>query len=239
MADQKNNPELGSGDSGTDGEKQARGRGDLSRRTLLGGAAVVAGGTAIASAGSVVTPGVAGAGTGFSGAPTGTTTAEFVAQIAQNGGHLIAYGYFTSIVGVEPSDLFSGAPSEATARYTAYAEGDLVSRAVNGPVTVLDVVGALGVFHRDAPGASFAVPSSFKIGETVAQFELTLQDVLTVVAPNTGIPTLAGDMTQVYGGSVFGRPGARLRLTATGLGTRSDAAAPVAVLDVAGNMVAA
>jgi hypothetical protein len=103
---------------------------------------------------------------------------------------------------------------------------------------VLDVVGTLGVFHRDVPGASFTDPSSFQVGETVAQFELTLQDVLTVIAPNTGIPTLAGDITQISGGSVFGRPGARLRLSATGLGNRSDATAPVAVLNIAGNMVA-
>jgi hypothetical protein len=229
MADEKHDPE----------PEQPRGRGDLSRRTLLSGAAVLAGGTALAAAGGAVLPEAArAAGGGASGAPAGTTTAEFVAQIAQNGGHLIAYGYFNSIVEVGPSDLFSGPPSEATARYTAYADGDLVSRAVNGPVTVLDVVGTLGVFHRSAPGASFSDPSSFKVGTAVAQFELTLQDVLTVIAPNTGIPTLAGDMTQVSGGSVFGRPGARLRLTATGLGTRSDATAPVAVLDIAGTMLA-
>ena len=238
MADQKHDPEPGSSDSGTDAVNHRRDRGDLSRRTLLSGAAVLAGGTALAAAGGAVLPGVAGADGGSAGARAGTTIAEFVAQIAQNGGHLIAYGYFNSIVGVGPSDLFSGPPSEATARYTAYAEGDLMSRAVNGPVTVLDVVGTLDVFHRHATGANFSMPSSFKVGETVAQFELTLQDVLTVIAPNTGIPTLAGDMTQVSGRSVFGRPGARLRLTATGLGTRSDASAPVAVLNIAGNMVA-
>jgi hypothetical protein len=238
MPDQKHDPDPGNAEAGTETVNDPRGRGDLSRRTLLSGAAVLAGGTALAAAGSAVLPGVAAAGGAPSSAPAGTTTAEFVAQIAQNGGHLIAYGYFNTIVGLAPSDLFSGPPSDATARYTAYAEGDLVSRAVNGPVTVLDVVGTLGAFHRDAPGANFSDPSSFRVGATVAQFELTLQDVLTVIAPNTGIPTLAGDMTQVSGGSVFGRPGVRLRLTATGLGTRSDATAPVAVLNIAGNMVA-
>lgn len=239
MADQKHDPEPGSGDSGTDRANHSRDRGDLSRRTLLSGAAVLAGGTALAAAGGAMLPEVAGAGGGSSRTPSGTTIAEFVAQIAQNGGHLIAYGYFNRIVGVGASDLSSGPPSETTARYTAYAEGDLVSRTVNGPVTVLDVVGTLDVFHRNAPGANFSIPSSFKVGETVAQFELTLQDVLTVIAPNTGIPTLVGDMTQISGRSVFGRPGARLRLTATGLGSRSDATAPVATLNIAGNMVAA
>jgi hypothetical protein len=161
-----------------------------------------------------------------------------VAQIAQNGGHLIAYGYFNRIVGVASSSLFGGEPSEAGAYYTAYAEGELVSRAVNGPVTVLDVVGTLEVHHRKVTGASFADPSSFQVGRRLAKFDLTLQDVLTVIAPDTGIPTLAGDMRQTSGSSVFGRRGQRLRLAATGLGTRSEATAPVAVLNIAGNIIA-
>src|SRR5262245_38277584 len=90
MADQKHDPEPGSSDSGTDTVNHPGGRGDLSRRTLLSGAAVLAGGTALAAAGSAALPGVAGAGGGSSGASAGTTIAEFVAQIAQNGGHLIA-----------------------------------------------------------------------------------------------------------------------------------------------------
>ena len=168
----------------------------------------------------------------------GTSTAEFVARIAQDGGHLVAYGYFTKIVGVAASSLFDGTPSETNAFYTAFAEGDLVSRAVNGPVTVLDVVGTLKVFRRRTIGATFANPSSFQVGRSIAAFELRLQDVLTVIAPDTGIPTLAGDMKQTSGASVFGHQGARLRLSATGLGKRSDAIAPVAVLDIAGNLVA-
>ena len=170
---------------------------------------------------------------------TGTTTAEFVAQIAQNGGHLIAYGYFTNIRGVNSADLFNGTPSESNADYTAYADGALVSRAVKGQVTVLDVVGTLDVYQRSTPGAAFSDPSSFAVGKNVGHFDLSLQDVLTVIAPNTGLPTLAGDMTQVGQSPVFSRPGARFRLSATGLGTRSDAVAPVAVLDIAGNIVAA
>ena len=213
------------------------GRQNLSRRAVLGGAGLVAGGAAVTAVGATV-PGVASAATRPSNEATGTTKAEFVAQISQNGGHLIAAGYFNRIVGVATASLFDGQPGEATARYTAYAEGELVSRAVNGPVTVLDVVGALTVFHRREPGASFADPSSFQVGREVAKFDLTLQDVLTVIAPNTGIPTLAGDMKQTSAPSVFGHRGQRLRLAATGVGTRSDATAPVAVLDIAGNIIA-
>ena len=130
-------------------------------------------------------------------APTGTTAAEFVAQIAQNGDRLIAYGYFTRITGVAPPELFDGVPGEANARYTAYAEGDLViTRAMNGPVTVLDVVGTLRVFRRATPGANSANPDSFRVGRIIARFDLTLQDVLAGIAPNTGLPTLSGDMRQ-------------------------------------------
>jgi hypothetical protein len=209
-------------------------RGGLSRRGLL----TAAGATALAAGAAVALPEVVEAKGTASRAPSGTTAAEFVAQIAQNGNRLIAYGYFTRIAGVAPAELFDGVPGEATARYTAYAQGDLVSRAVTGPVTVLDVVGTLRVFHRETPGADSANPDSFRVGRTIARFDLTLQDVLTVIAPDTGLPTLAGDMKQTSGASAFGRRGARLRLSATGHGTRTEATAPVAVLNIAGTMTA-
>jgi len=66
--------------------------------------------------------------------------------------------------------------------------------------------------------------------------------VLTVFAPDTGLPTLTGDMRQTFAGALsgplagktFGRTGTRLRFFATGIGTRTDLA-PHAQLEIAGN----
>ena len=208
----------------------------ITRRRLLGGAGALAGSAAVAAATGVATADAASV-ANTSPPRAGTTVAEFVAQVAQDGSALISYGYFTRLQGVDKSALFSGEPSEATALYTVYADGNLVSRAVIGQVFVLDVSGTLGAYRRGTPGATFSDPSTFKVGTRIASFDVDLQDVLTVIAPNTGIPTLAGGMAQTSS-SGFGRKGLRLRLSATGLGTRTEATTPVAVFNIAGNMVA-
>jgi len=106
----------------------------------------------------------------------------------------------------------------------------------------LDIVGTMTVYQRSQPGASFSDPSSFQVGVPVAIYDMTLQDVLTVFATNTGLPTLSGDMRQTAAGRLsgplagqrFGRKGARLRFFATGLGFKTDPA-PNANLEIAGN----
>jgi hypothetical protein len=77
-------------------------------------------------------------------------------------------------------------------------------------------------------------------------FALTLQDVLTVFAPATGIPTLTGDMSQTsaaamtagLAGRYFGALHQRLRLFATGLGFLVDPVTLNANLEIAGNWTA-
>jgi hypothetical protein len=203
----------------------------------------------LATAGLVAVPEAAGATGTSTGDPTGTTIAEFVATVDQSGGGLVAYGYLTRISGLPSKALFSDPsnPSDATALFTAFASGTIVQRAVipdvSPVVTALDVTGEMDFYQRAKPGADFSDPSSFKVGRTVARYTLVLQDVLTVIAPNTGVPTLSGDMTQTnaFGlsfGGLFGRAGQQLRLSATGLGTRSVPSPPVARLSIAGNMVA-
>ena len=106
----------------------------------------------------------------------------------------------------------------------------------------LDIVGTMTVYQRSTPGASFDNPSSFKDGTAVARYDMTLQDILTVIATNTGLPTLTGDMLQTLAhalsgplsGQTFGRQGTRLRFFATGLGHKTDDA-PTAQLEIAGN----
>ncbi len=77
----------------------------------------------------------------------------------------------------------------------------------------------------------------------MAVYSLTIQDILTVIAPDIGIPTLIGDLRQtaaasVGGGHKFGQVGTKLRLVATGIGNPSQPDPPVATLSVAGNLSA-
>jgi hypothetical protein len=236
-------------DLGRDKEERARTgpgterAGRLSRRRVMTASAVMAG----VGLGSV--PVAAEAGTGgqaVSLGDTGTTTVEFRGRVSQSGPtgqSFISYGYLIRASHADQSDLFSSTDlSEATALLTAYATGDLRARTTDDVVHALDIVGTMTVYQRSSPGASFGDPSSFQDGTPVATYDMTLQDILTVILPNTGLPTLTGDMLQTaaqalsgpLAGQKFGKKGTRLRFFATGLGHKLTEA-PTAQLEIAGN----
>lgn len=223
-----------------DGAQSAPGS-PLSRRAMMGGAGVA---VAAATVGSLARPAGASAPAASSG--TGLTVAEFVARITQDGSDFTAFGYLTKLADISSADLFAGTPAnEGSALFTAFATGKLVARAIDGAVHNLDIEGELSLFRRAAAGATYADPASFRVGSQFARFSLTLQDILTVIAPDTGLPTLTGDMRQLESqplrnlGRSWSSPGRRLRFFATGLGNRSEATAPKASLTVAGNFTEA
>ena len=215
----------------------------ISRRQVMTASAVVAG------VGLASVPARAEAGTGgqaVSLGEPGTTTVEFRGRVTQSGSSgqsFTSFGYLIRASHADDSGLFDGTPiSEATVLLTAYATGDLQARTVDMSVHALDIVGTTTVYQRKQPGASFDDPSSFRVGTPVARYDMTLQDVLTAFAPDTGLPTLTGDMLQTaahalsgpLAGQTFGLRGTRLRFFATGLGNRTDPA-PHAQLEIAGN----
>ena len=217
--------------------------GRLSRRRVMTASAVVAG-VGLASA-----PTAAEAGTGgqaVSLGDPGTTTVEFRGRVSQSGvtgQSFTSYGYLIRASHADQGDLFSSTDlSEATALLTAYATGDLGARTTDDVVHALDIVGTMTVHQRSNPGADLNNPSSFQVGTLVARYDMTLQDILTVIALNTGLPTLTGDMLQTAAGALsgplsgqkFGQKGTRLRFFATGLGHKTNDA-PTAKLEIAGN----
>ena len=223
--------------------QQGTGRPGVSRRGILSGA-----GAALVAGAVAATADACGASadekTPIGGGVSGTTTVEFRGRIRQTGNQgqsFACVGYLTRVNGLEPSKLFSGDPqSLATSLWTASATGDLVARVLDQNVHLLDIKGTLEVYQRTAgssPAPDFANVDSFKQGTLAARFDLTLQDVLAVFAPNKGIPTLTGDMHQTLA-SGFGKVGLRLRMTASGLGTLVDPATLNAELEVAGNWAA-
>ena len=210
-------------------------------------ASAVAAGAGLASASACSSSGSQDTGTGdqaVSLGASGTTTVEFRGRVTQSGQSFTSYGYLIRASHADQGDLFSGtALSEKTALLTAYATGDLRARTTDDVVHALDIVGTMTVYQRSSPGASFSDPSSFQAGTPVARYDMTLQDILTVIAMNTGLPTLTGDMLQTaaatlsgpLAGQKFGRPGAQLRFFATGLGTRTDPVLFHSQLEIAGN----
>ena len=219
--------------------------GGLSRRRVMTASAVAAG-AGLASASACSSSGSQDTGTGdqaVSLGASGTTTVEFRGRVTQSGQSFTSYGYLIRASHADQGDLFSGtALSEKTALLTAYATGDLRARTTDDVVHALDIVGTMTVYQRSSPGASFSDPSSFQAGTPVARYDMTLQDILTVIAMNTGLPTLTGDMLQTaaqalsgpLAGQKFGKKGTRLRFFATGLGHKLNDA-PTAQLEIAGN----
>jgi hypothetical protein len=237
-------------DLGHGGESPARtgSAGRVSRRAVITTSAV----TTSALAAGVALPSVAAqadtatGGLAVSLGKPGAMTVEFRGRVVQSGPAgqtFTSFGYLIRASHAKPDGLFHGTPlSEATALLTAYATGDLHARTVDVSVHSLDIIGTLTVYQRKHPGASFDHPSSFRVGTPVARYDMRLQDVLTVFATDTGLPTLNGDMQQTaahalsgpLAGQTFGRRGTRLRFFATGLGHRTDPA-PHAELEIAGN----
>ena len=234
--DQEDNTHTGSGPTP---------EGGLSRRRVMTASAVAAG-AGLASASACSSSGSQDTGTGdqaVSLGASGTTTVEFRGRVTQSGQSFTSYGYLIRASHADQGDLFSGtALSEKTALLTAYATGDLRARTTDDVVHALDIVGSMTVYQRSSPGATFSDPSSFQAGTPAARYDMTLQDILTVIAMNTGLPTLTGDMLQTaaqalsgpLAGQKFGKKGTRLRFFATGLGHKLNDA-PTAQLEIAGN----
>jgi hypothetical protein len=215
------------------------------RGVLTGAGLAIAGGVAATVAG---TPAAAEAAEqGVARARQGATAVEFRGRITQSGSSgqdFSALGILTALVGAQLSDLFEGSGTTiGNALFTVTAHGSLVRRVLDQSVHALDIAGVLSVYQRQHGGADFARPPSFSQGTRVAQFDLTLQDVLTVFATARGLPTLTGDMQQTQAGALhgslsgqrFGIEGQRLRMLAAGLGQLVDPVTLNAQLEVAGN----
>jgi hypothetical protein len=236
------NPEVTDGDD-TAGALEV----PFSRRRML-----AAGGAAAAGIGLGAVPAEVDAATGTRevGAPSGRLSAtRLVGKIDQNGGNFLAYGFLTVVDGLDQAQLFStvGDPlSESAARFTFQATASLVQREViDDSVFVVDVVGTLTHYYQASPASSFSDPSSFAQGQQIATSSLRLQDVLSTIATNEGIPTIEGPIRQLtarrftLGGQRlrFGHPKLATRLFATGRATRTDPVAPVVKLSIAGSTV--
>jgi hypothetical protein len=156
---------------------------------------------------------------------------QFIARIEQVSDVFDQAGYLTSLTGLDETGLFTNGTAidstEATARFTFFSSGKVLTRTVNSGVVVTSGTSDVTVYVNEAGGASFDDLASFKRGTAIAVYSSTWQDVVDVYSPGNGIATSVADLTQVsatgfsLSGSryVLGRVGVSIRLTFVGQGT--------------------
>jgi hypothetical protein len=91
----------------------------------------------------------------------------------------VHYGYLSYI---RPLSVFRGAPSEATALFTFYADAATPRVIANGPLRIVTRVGRLTIYRDPSTNGDFAKPESFRDGTPVlvAQFrQQVLSDTVT------------------------------------------------------------
>jgi len=163
----------------------------------------------------------------------GQTVFEFLGRSDQDGPQVTHYGYVTHVFGLEDELLFSdpNLRTEATARLTFLAVNVLDSRHVHGNIITTSAPGEMTAFFNQHPQADFNAPDSFARGRAIASFATRYHNVLNVQAPDQGIANAVAELTQLKATSFelgpqrvrFGRPKMRIRLVATGQGTRTQA----------------
>jgi hypothetical protein len=225
--------------------------GRITRRKLLAGTGKTAAAAAAASALGWIEIGNPAAAaeadrSGQVGTATGGRNAfEYVGQVDQDGDDLTSYGYLSAIAGLDVSQLFtSDVHDETTARFTYYGTATLFARVEFNGLFIIDAEGSVQYYFDPEGGASFSDPSSFKSGTLIAADTAKFHDVLSVTAPNTGMPYLTAALRRtkaarfVLAGLTyrFGHVGLLARSTATGLSTRLDPK-PTSILTLGGDAV--
>jgi hypothetical protein len=171
---------------------------------------------------------------------------EVFGSIAQVGNTLTGYGFLTRVAGVPTASLFAGpAHSEATARLTFFATAAVDERFVRPTLFSVAALGRLSVFLHPNGGGDFTNPQSFAGGTRIATYDARFVNRLTLIATAQAVNAMTGELRQTQAAVFslagrrrrFGRRGLRLRLTATGPGTRNtDPTTPRAVFDVGGEL---
>ncbi|MHB8627796.1 MAG: hypothetical protein ACYDBJ_13080 [Aggregatilineales bacterium] len=181
------------------------------------------------------------------GSAPGSTGFEFVGQIDQNGVALSGYGYLTHLNGLSDDQLFTTpgltTSTEATARFTFTATGQLTGRYVLQNLITTDSTLLMTIYFNDKAGANFNHPDSFAGGVPIASLSVCFQHILDVTSPNTGAVVGSGDVTQTkvtpftLNGQTYqlGSVGLIEHVSSFGSGKRTDPVAPKSQFIIAGN----
>ncbi len=179
-------------------------------------------------------------------AAPGGVAFTYVGAIEQNATIIVNVGYLTSMAGLDESSLFTGEDplerSAATARFTYFTSGSLETRSILDKLFDTTGTAETTYYYQPDGGASFDDPTSFRQGTPIAVATSAWHNLVNVQAPDQGLITAQSDDLQVSAEPftldgqehTFGAADRRIRLSFTGEGLRSDAAAPRASVVYAG-----
>jgi hypothetical protein len=173
----------------------------------------------------------------------GGNASEYIGVIQQSGPDFTAVGYLTYVQGVDPTALFTDPAirTAATARFTFTSGATAVSNSTVGAVTQIGAVGKLNIYFNATGGADFANPDSFAVGTEIAALDARFHNILSVIAPNSGVADATVETTQRIARAFdldgqklkFGHPELRQRMTLAGKATRSQVAPPLSTTEFA------
>jgi hypothetical protein len=218
---------------------------DVTRRTLLAGAGTIAAGAAVTGSAS------AAAKHRTVGAVRGDRDAiELIGRLVQEEDAITGFGYLTYISGLPEAVLFVDPAnrSEASARFRFHSNVTATARFLRPNLISVSGTGDLRIYFGPPRGANFDAPGSFETGGRIATYHGRFENLLSVIAPEQGLTTVAGDLSQRsarafrLGGHRYrlGRAGLRQRLEASGPGRKNtDPSARKAVFEVGGALVVA
>lgn len=172
---------------------------------------------------------------------------EFVGVIHQQAFDFQFYGFLTRVAGIEPTLLFTTADptnrDAASARLTISGTFTGTSRSVVGTVFDLNAEGTFAIFYSESGGADSETPESFAAGTQVAGGTASIQNVIAVYAPQSGLANGNGDFiftasapfTIAESTFQFGIGETPLRIGWFGVGQLLDPTLPESLISIAGN----
>jgi hypothetical protein len=175
----------------------------------------------------------------------GDSALEYIGMIEQTGSQFAAIGYLTHMKGLMPSQLFTGAVSEATAKFTFSATAEIMNHAQVGSTISIGAPGQLSIYFNPAGGANFNDPASFTQGTLIAVINLRFFNVLSVIAPDLGMSSGSAHGWQetvtsfVLDGQTYriGVQGLTHNLTLSGKGVRTNPVTPASTTEFASSSV--
>lgn len=171
--------------------------------------------------------------------PLSERTLGVVARAEQDPDQLRLYGYLTRASGLTLQDLFAADTDHISdARFTFSAELTLQPATNRADTTAFSGEGTLRIYLSPDGGAAWSDPASFSDGDLLAEYDLSLHEILQRQAPQVGVLVGDGTLTQTTANDFtlddttfrFGAAGLAQRLRYTGALTPETAGGALAAV---------
>jgi hypothetical protein len=128
--------------------------------------------------------------------PLGEPTLGLVGRNEYSGDTITLYGYVSAVADLNQADLFTGAPSVATARFTYAGDVAVASSTRRADTTSRDGTGTVRIYLHPDGGANWSDVTTFSAGQEVAEYAFDLRETLQRQAQGSGVAVGDGKLTQ-------------------------------------------